>query len=206
MPSQKTPIIKNGFYHVIARGSNKQNIFIDNEDFVYFMNLIRESHKKYQIMIHSYCLMNNHYHLLVETPEANLPDVMHYINQNYAYYYLRKFSNKDGHVFRGRYKKFLVKNDKYFTTLCRYIHLNPVKANLIRNPQEWTWSSYRHYLEPTNKPIFLEIQMLNNYLASNQNTQNFREFHAELTSVNDENLLKAINSDKEIKYELRRWS
>jgi putative transposase len=104
--------------------------------------------------------MNNHYHLFIETPDANLSKVMKFINETYARYFLNKYPEKDGHVFKGRYKRKPVQTDDYSFQLSRYIHLNPVKAGIVAHPHEWQWSSYGAFVGLKQKSHFLEIDWL----------------------------------------------
>jgi REP element-mobilizing transposase RayT len=107
----------NAFYHVMSRGQNRQTLFFSPEDFNIFINLIRTEVKKFNIKIFAFCLMTNHYHLYLSTPDANLSKFIKSINQRYAQYYLKKYPERDGHVFRGRYKRVLVENELYSKNL-----------------------------------------------------------------------------------------
>ena len=132
-----------GIYHLTARGNGKQEIFLDEIDNRYFLKLIIEAKNRHDTEIYAYCIMGNHYHLLVES--RNIADFCKEINQTYAHYYNAK--NKTvGHVFQGRYKSFAVENEEYLTCVLRYIHNNPVKAGIVENPGDYPWSSYHEYL------------------------------------------------------------
>lgn len=128
--------------HVMNRGVNHQNIFLDETDFQYFIMLIKSTQKKYPFIIHAYCFMTNHYHLLMETMDKEIWFIMKRIDQFYARYFNTKYG-RDGGVFRGRYKASEIKNDSYFLQTSRYIHMNPVKANIVAEPIQYMWSSYR---------------------------------------------------------------
>lgn len=157
---------KDAFYHVMSRGLNRQNLFRCDEDFIFFLWVLNQAKEKYGFICHSYCLMHNHYHLFLQTPNANLAKTMKYINETYARYFLKKYPDRDGHVFKGRYKRKLVQQDLYSWQLSRYIHLNPVKAGLVQHPEQWRWSSYRAFigLEPKNK--FVELDWLSNQFSN----------------------------------------
>ena len=118
------------------------DIFTDEEDREYFLALLEDINGKYPFVIHSYCLMTNHYHILIETKENEIWHIMQRLLLNYTKYYNRKY-NKDGHLFKGRYKACIVENDEYFLQTSRYIHLNPVRAKMIGYPQDYKWSSYK---------------------------------------------------------------
>lgn len=128
-------------YHVMSRGNRRQNIFLSDRDRVLFLQILGETTKSYNLVCHSYCLMDNHFHLLIETPEANLSDAMRRLNSNYAQKFNR-LNGCDGHVLQGRYKSILVEKDSYLLEVSRYIVLNPVRAGLVSDPAHWPWSSY----------------------------------------------------------------
>jgi len=132
-------------YHISSRGNERKKIFLDVEDRIRFLNLLREYHDRYGILIHSYVLMDNHYHLILETPMGNLLKVMHGINGGYTGYFNRKYK-RVGHLFQGRYRAILVEKESYLLPLSRYVHLNPVRAGLVRRPEGYRWSSYRGYI------------------------------------------------------------
>ncbi len=158
------------FYHVCSRGSNKQVIFYDDSDFTFFLQLCSLAHSKHELVVHSYCLMTNHYHLFIETPKGNLSQIMKFINERYAMYFLRKYRDKDGHVFRGRYKRFLVQEDLYAKNLSRYIHLNPVSAQMVKCPEDWRWSSYKCFIGLETKPDFLNTGYILDSFSENPQT------------------------------------
>jgi len=129
------------FYHVTSRGNERRKIFYGNSDYEKFKVYLREAQEKYGYLLHSYVLMTNHYHLLIETPEANMSQVMHFINGSYTTYINRK-RGRSGHLFQGRYKAILIERDRYLLELSRYIHLNPVRVGLVKRPEEYPYSSY----------------------------------------------------------------
>lgn len=154
----------NAFYHVYSRGLNRQTLFFDVEDFKFFLFLCNSAKAKFEMICHAFCLMNNHYHLYLQTTKPNLSRLMKFINENYAKYFLKKYPQYTGHVFQGRYKRKLVQDDLYSQQLAKYIHLNPVAAGLVEKPEDWLWSSYRCYLGLQPKNNFLEINwLLNQY-------------------------------------------
>ena len=157
----------NAFYHVFSRGLNRQSLFYDVEDFKFFLFLCNTGKTKFEMICHAFCLMHNHYHLYVQTTKPNLSRLMKFINENYARYFLKKYPQYTGHVFQGRYKRKLVESDLYSQQLARYIHLNPVAAGLVENPEDWLWSSYRCYLGLQPKNNFLEIDWLLGQYSSN---------------------------------------
>lgn len=132
-------------YHVTARGNERKNIFFSKSDYNKFLDYLAESKKKFKIIVHCYVLMGNHYHLILETPEANLSKMMHYVNGSYTSYINVK-RKRSGHLFQGRYKSILVDRDNYLLQLSRYIHLNPVRAKMSERPEEYPYSSYGVYI------------------------------------------------------------
>lgn len=129
-------------YHLTARGNARANIFIDDEDRRLFLELLAKEIAQQGWRCYAYCLMGNHYHLLVETPTPNLVAGMRRLNGVYTQAFNRRH-RRVGHVFQGRYKSILVDKDAYGLELCRYIVLNPVRARMVKGPRNWAWSSYR---------------------------------------------------------------
>lgn len=142
------------WYHVMNRGLGKRSTFLNNEDRQYFLNLLGEISKTFHIEIHAFSLINNHYHLLIYTPEAGLGRAMRHLNGVYT----QKFNwrhNTDGPLFRGRYKALIIDSDNYLLELIRYIHLNPVKAGLCDHPGKHSWTSHIAYIKNNKKPEWL---------------------------------------------------
>lgn len=129
-------------YHVMERGIRRQKIFEDEMDRQVFLEIMRVSLQKYKCTLHAYCMMTNHFHLLLETSDIKIGKFMKFFSGSYAIYFNRKYSYK-GHLFEGRYKGYIIKEDSYFLQTSRYIHRNPVKAGIILHPEEYPWSSYR---------------------------------------------------------------
>jgi len=137
-------------YHVTSRGNEKKEIFFEDSDRAKFLSSLEEYHHRYGILIHSYVLMSNHYHLIMETPQGDLLKVMHGLNSGYTGYINRKY-NRSGHLFQGRYKAILVEKEAYLLELSRYVHLNPVRAGIVKEVSDYLWSSY---------PGFVNIQKM----------------------------------------------
>lgn len=128
-------------YHLMGRGVRRMIIFQTDDDYIYFKQLLHLMAKKFNCRLHAYCLMSNHFHLLLETGETELWKFMRALCGNYAIQFNYRYSYK-GHVFENRYKSCIVKNDEYFLQTSRYIHLNPVKAKMVFHPEDYPWSSY----------------------------------------------------------------
>lgn len=129
-------------YHVTSRGNGRSAIYFDDDDRDHFLNILHLVNKRYGWLCHAYCLMGNHYHLMIETPGGNLSKGMRHLNGVYTQWYNRRHGLV-GHLFQGRFKAILVEKDSYLLQLCRYIVQNPVAAHLVSTVEEWPWSSYR---------------------------------------------------------------
>ena len=146
-------------YHVTSRGNAGQNIFRYDKDRLYFLGLLGELVERFNWLCHGYCLMNNHYHLMIETPRGNLIRGMRQLNGIYTQKYNWRYK-KTGHVFQGRYKAIIVDKDSYLLELSRYVVLNPVRAHVTEKPEEWKWSSYRATAGVDTSPEFLTTEWL----------------------------------------------
>ena len=146
---------RGAFYHVTARGNERKDIFKSNRDREKFMEYLQSAAVRYGAVIHAWCLMNNHYHLLLETPEGNLSQIMQHINGAYTNYFNTK-RKRSGHLFQGRYKAILVEADEYALELSRYIHLNPVRVGAVTDPAYYRWSSCADYIDHRKVPNWLK--------------------------------------------------
>lgn len=137
-----------GFYHVTNRGNNKQSIFLSRGDGLFFMKYLAEACKSANIRIHAYCLMSNHYHLLIETPEANLSYAVALFQAPYARHFNKKYQ-RVGHVFQGSFGSQIIEVDEYYLTVVRYIMQNPIRANITKDLSTYEFCSYRMSLGHT---------------------------------------------------------
>ena len=140
----------NAWYHILNRGRRKELIFIDKKDYYRFIDLLKDTSEQWNLRIAAYCLMPNHYHLLVQTPDANISRCMRHIDGVYTQRFNRHHEC-NGSLFRGRYKSILVDADRYLLQLARYIHYNPLKAGLTDRIDRYLWSSHRGYLSNAEK-------------------------------------------------------
>lgn len=147
------------FYHIYSRGNRKQPIFFSDDDRYYFLKVLREANDRLGIFVHVYCLMDNHYHLILETPESNLSQTMHFINASYAIY-LNKKREMCGHLFQSRFQAILVQADTYARTLTIYIHGNPVRKKMVDRPEQFQWSSCQDYYGVRDPPSWLETSIV----------------------------------------------
>ena len=145
MPRSARIIIPNAFYHILNRGNNKETIFIDDADFIFFLRQVKKYKEKFGLKIYHYCVMPNHFHclVLVQNPQ-DLTKFMHATMLVYAQYLQRKY-NKIGHVWQGRYKSSLIEKEDYLLRCGYYIEDNPRRAGLIQELKYWPWSSYHFY-------------------------------------------------------------
>jgi len=132
-------------YHVTDRGMEKREIFTETVDYRKFVAYLERCAEHFNLVIHGFCLIPNHYHLECETPNANLSRAMQWLNTSYAVYFNRRH-DRVGHVFQGRYYSTLVQKERHLLELTRYIHLNPVRAGLVKSPEQYEWSTYRNYV------------------------------------------------------------
>jgi REP element-mobilizing transposase RayT len=152
------------FYHITARGNEQKDIIREDKDRERFLGYLETAVGRYKAIIHAYCLMSNHYHLLLTTPEGNLSQIMRHINGGYTAWF-NKRHNRVGHLFQGRYKAILVDADPYAGELSRYIHLNPVRAGMVRQPEQYHWSSYAAYIGKARTPRWLTTDWLLQYFG-----------------------------------------
>ena len=141
-------------YHVTSRGNARQDIVADDEDRRTFLRMLAHVVDRYGWLCHAYCLMDNHYHLLIETPQSNLSQGMRQLNGRYTQAYNRRHL-RVGHLLQGRFKAILVEKEAHLLELCRYVVLNPVRAKLVSHPRRWMWSSYRTTSGETEAPAWL---------------------------------------------------
>lgn len=132
-------------YHIIQRGNERKNIFLKDNDKIRFLNIMNRMKGKYNFLLESYCLMDNHVHLLINDNGNDISKIIKSINISYAYYFNHEYQ-RVGHLFQDRFKSENVDNDKYLLALSAYIHNNPVKAGIVRFPEEYEWSSFKSYL------------------------------------------------------------
>ncbi|MBW2075783.1 MAG: hypothetical protein DRP65_06435 [Planctomycetota bacterium] len=155
------------FYHITSRGNERKAIFKNKRDREKFFEYLESATERYDALIHAYCLMDNHYHLLMETPSGNLPQIMRHINGAYTTYFNIK-RKRSGHLFQGRYKAILVEIDEYAKELSRYIHLNPVRAGMVDRPEAYQWSSYPFYIGKGKPPEWLHRTFILGYFGEKE--------------------------------------
>ena len=146
-------------YHVTSRGDGREDIFHTDEDRVAWLETLAEVCRRFNWVCHAYCQMTNHYHVLIETPDANLSKGMRQLNGVYTQR-VNRTHGRVGHVFQGRFKAVLVDKDNYFLELSRYVVLNPLRAKMVRRLEQWQWSSYLATCGQAAKPDWLQVDFL----------------------------------------------
>ena len=181
MPRRARKKSSTGIYHVIFRGINRQRIFEDDQDYEKLLETLKHYKEKSGYEIYAYCFMSNHVHLLIKEGEEELGTVFRRVGATYVYWYNWKY-NRRGHLFQDRYKSEAVENDRYFLTVLRYIHQNPLKAGIVKRISEYPWSSFGEYME---KPNICDIEFSLNLFCKDREEaiRLFREFNLEINEA-----------------------
>ena len=194
MPRQARKKSETGIYHIILRGINKQIIFNDEEDKKRFIDTLKTYKEVSGYKLFAYCLMNNHVHLLIKVEKEDLDFIFKRIGGSYVYWYNKKYS-RSGHLFQDRFRSEVVGDEKYFMTVLRYIHQNPIKAGICKNVDEFKYSSYHEIININTE--FIDTD----YIFDIMSKEHFIEFNKEINNDNcleyDESNLKL--SDLEAK-------
>lgn len=141
-------------YHITARGNRRYTIFRNREDRLKYLEILEDAKVKFPFILHSYCLMTNHVHLLIETIHNPPGKIIQYTHYRYARYFNKK-NGFEGHLFQGRFKSVIIKNNKQLVDTSCYIHLNPVRAGMTTEPENYQWSSYRSFISNReNKHVY----------------------------------------------------
>lgn len=199
-------------YHVTSRGNEKKFIYKSEKDREQFLSYLESAHERYGAIIHIYCLMTNHYHLVLETPRSNLSQILHHINGAYTTYFNIK-RKRSGHLFQGRYKAILIEKDAYFQELSRYIHLNPVRAGIVEKPSKYLWSSYPSYIGIRKHPKWLTTDTILGYFGRDRARamKDYRKFVEQAIGKEIHNPLKEVfasvflGSEEFVKNAKERW-
>ncbi len=187
-------------YHIISKAVNEENVFKKDEDYKYFLELACNIFIKNQVMLLSFALMKNHYHLLIKTGKANLSEIMQEVNSKYAHHFNSLYM-RNGHLFNDRYRSYLIKNDDYFITAFVYINLNPLEANLVKQPEDYKWCSFRYFKERANAPKCLNFQEISRLTGIeiakipqfiSANASKFNDYKKEVKEYNSERETKKI--------------
>jgi putative transposase len=226
MPRRIRKQSKSKIYHVMVRGNERKNLFIDEEDMSRFVDILYYlagdmkgegikspfispaflEKKEKKFYIHAYCLMDNHIHLLINEGEDEISRIMKRIGTRYAYYFNKKY-HRVGHLFQDRFKSEPIEDDAYLLTAVKYIHYNPVKACMVKHPAEYTWSSYNEYIKEDRGKGFIDKDFVLGMLSDNR--KRAAELFAEQSNLQSENGFieyeeleenKTLVSEKYVKY------
>lgn len=143
----------------MVRGINKNDLFLEDDDKKYFLQVLMDKKEQCNFLLPAYCLMDNHVHMLIKEQTSQLPDIMKRVNVSYAGYFNRKY-DRVGPLFQGRYKSENIEDEKYFLAVARYIHQNPMKAGMASAPESYKWSSYRDYININRRNALVDTGML----------------------------------------------
>jgi REP-associated tyrosine transposase len=167
-------------YHVTSRGNERKPIFKDTTDRKLFLDTLSQVTQRFNWLCHAYCLMDNHYHLVIETPDGNLSNGMRQLNGVYTQAFNRR-RHRVGHLFQGRFKGILVQMDSHFLEVCRYVVLNPVRAKVVKHPREWVWSSYRATAGQSAIPSCLTVEEVLSHFGPRRGAaqEKYREYVSE---------------------------
>lgn len=184
MTREARKLSSTGVYHVMLRGNERKDIFLDNEDKTRFLNGIEAKNEDIAFSIYAYCIMDNHVHLLISVHEQELAAIIKGIAVRFASFYNWKH-NRVGHVFQDRFKSEPIEDDQYLLTVVRYIHNNPVKAKMVENPADYRWSSYTQYFKPIGR-AWLDTEFVLNIIAADRITAlwEFERFSLEIDNTN----------------------
>lgn len=187
MPRQARTLSASGFYHVIQRGNGKQIIFEDNSDYTFFLKLLAQNKLELGFQLHAFCLMENHFHLLIRT-EQSLGKLMQKLSSEYAAYFNKKYG-RIGHLFQDRFKSETIEDREYYFTVIRYILYNPVKAH-VSSLENYRWSSYWEYL---NGSKITDTQMLLKMIGGPQAFLAFVQDYKPTVKCLDDDIYYSIN-------------
>jgi len=194
MPRRNRSYLPGFPYHIVQRGNNKEPCFIEAENYQFYLSLLESLSKRYEVSVHSYCLMTNHIHLLATpTSKEAISNIMKVVGSRYAQYINKKYK-RTGTLWEGRHKSCLVQTDKYLLTCCRYIESNPVAANMIQHPEDYKWSSYKvnalgcsSWLEQHD--VFMQLGK-----TEEQRCNNYRKlFNKKITLIEDDLIKSSIH-------------
>lgn len=167
---RKERITEPGIYHIINRGVERRDIFNEHTDYEFFLELLLKLSKDFDVIIHNYALMTNHYHILLETKKNNLSKAVQFLNDKYAKYYNKKY-NRVGHLWQGRYKSYVLYDDAHFWVVAKYIERNPIKANMV---QDVNLYNYQSFYEWKNRSKYYEL--LNDSKIFNMTLLEYEEY------------------------------
>ncbi|MFQ5865353.1 MAG: transposase [bacterium] len=172
MPYRKNEFYQGGYYHIFNRGVNRERVFFSEENYLYCLRLVRKYVERYFVSVIAYCLMPNHYHFILrQNSKKSLSEFMRVVFNAYVQA-VNKQRGRMGTLFEGRFKHIHIDEDKYILHLCRYIHLNPVEAKLVRTPEEWPFSNYNDWVGKRNGKL-IDANLIASYFKSPKEYERF---------------------------------
>ncbi len=162
------------YYHILSRGNDRKDIFSDNDDRISFLDTLGKMSDRFEVEVYAYVLMDNHYHLLLKTNKPNISKSMQWFGTTYTRQYNLKHK-RNGHLFQGRFKSFLIENDKYLMLLSCYIHRNPLRAGIVRRLADYPWSSYPTYAYGKKSPEWLLTKPILSFLDTKKRYTAYRK-------------------------------
>jgi len=174
MPRKHRIWFPESIHHITSRGIRRNNIFNDNQDYKVYLSILKEVKVKFTFELYCYCLMTNHVHLQVKTIDISISDIMKRINQIYAQYFNKKY-NYTGHLFQDRYYSEVIKDTAQMLSTTRYIHLNPVRANIVKRPEEYDYSCYSMYIG-MKKDLLISPERILSFFQGSNNRMLYKEF------------------------------
>jgi len=182
---RKQRITYKGIYHIINRGVAKRNIFEEDEDYEKFMELLENMLEKFNIKLHAYCLMTNHYHLLLETTDENISEAIQYLNGTYSMYFNKKYK-RTGHFWQGRYLSYYLYDDAHAWIVAKYIEQNPIKAKMVKQIEEYVyqsffqWKNRAKYLKLLENSLIFDMTLeeYERYIYEEMKEKEFLEIYA----------------------------
>ena len=197
MPRSTRELSSTGVYHIMMRGNEKRNIFIDDKDRERFLKIINSKNINGEYEIFGYCLMNNHIHLIIKESTMGISKIIKRINISYAQYFNKKY-NRIGHVFQDRFKSEAIEDDNYLLCAIRYIHNNPVKAKIVSHPSKYKWSSYNNYISGESNIVSIDFVLSLYSDDIKKAIRNYQNFSLEKNSYefldikeDDDNIIKS---------------
>ena len=176
-------------YHIYARGNNRSAIFQHDKDYKVYLKLLNTVRRNSPFVLHSYCLMTNHLHLQIETIQDHISTIMKDLHTNYAIYFNKRY-DRVGHVFQGRFGDTLIKNSSHFLETSRYIHRNPLEAHMVKQLEDYPWSSYPSYIHQLDNP-YIDRSKTESYFQNlpQLNYQQFVESDIDIKDAVSQSLL-----------------
>ena len=176
MPRKKHEWYIGAKLHVVARGNRRNDIFRDDTDYELYLNYLNEAMEYYEnkYKIIAYFLMTNHLHIIMETTDKDISDFIKRVHSRYAWNFNKKY-NYIGHLFQDRYRSEVIKDDKYMLEVSRYVHLNPVRANMVLKPEEYKWSSYTMFIGKKEERL-INTETVLKYFKHNNKYKLYKEF------------------------------